>query len=144
MRTSMKTPLTALTLLLAGCELEERHQPEGQLYVTPKHSITYYGTVQDALGIDQAADLWLEWCSIRLIDPGATVTACVVNVRAGATVDGVHAAWWYGDGWIDVAREAPYSSDRYFGLDQYGLLWLRHEWLHELYQDGSHSQFPNQ
>jgi hypothetical protein len=139
---------TLLLLVVVGCELEEtKHQAiQGERYITPKHGVTYYGMAGDAAGIDAAADWWLEWGALRGVDPVASyavLQACEVSVLAGETVNGTHAAWWYGDGWIEVARAAPYASDRYFGLDSAGLMWLRHEWLHELYKDPSHSRFPN-
>ena len=137
--------LAALTLL-AGCELEERHQPQGELFVTPKHQITYYGTAQDALGIDQAADMWLEWCSLRLIDPGASVAVLersTVNVYPGERLPNGYCEWWHEDDWIDVARDAD-KGDQNMGLHHIGLLWLRHGWLHALYHDGGHAHFPYQ
>jgi hypothetical protein len=130
-------------LLLASCgDIDYAVKPEGEFYVTPRHGVAYYGAAQDAAGIDEAADLWLEWCRVRSVDPGATLQACAVYVREGATVDGVHAGYWWPNGVIEVARSAPYGADGHMELDSYGLLWLRHEWLHELYRDASHERFP--
>lgn len=134
--------LAPTILLLASCA-DDRSKPEptGELYVTPKHAITYYGNAQDGVGIDEAADSWLEWCEARLINPGATLTACVVYVRDGATIDGVHEAYWHPSGVIEVARNAS-AGDSTMNLHHEGVLWLRHEWLHELYRDPTHNQFP--
>ena len=137
---TMKVIWPTVLVVLSGC-FELKFPVQGELYVSPKHGVTYYGTLEDGTGIDGAADAWLEWCSVRGVDPGASLQA-VVYVIDGETVDGLHAGWWE-KGEIRVARDAPYDTDPHFGLDSFGFFWLRHEWLHELLQDGGHSGFPN-
>ena len=122
-------------LLLAGC-LEPEPVIQGELLASPKYGIVYYGIEADGAGIDGAASWWVNWGL-----PPEIVTRCTVYVLAGETVDGTHAAWWYGDGRISVARDAPRQSDRHMALDHEGLSWLRHEFFHELSQKATHEGF---
>lgn len=136
-------------LVLAGCwdfELRPEPEPGAELGQTPVHGVWYYGRAEDAPGIDEAASLWLEWCGERGVDPSAckaVLERTTVSVLTGVTVDGEHSAWWHGvdQHWISVARDAS-GGDEHMNLHHEGLMWLRHEWLHELYQDASHAQFP--
>lgn len=140
----MRTFLLCVPLFSCGCESEAREPqaPQGILRVTPRHGVTYYGVQEDAGRIDVAADLWIEWCRSRGIEPGGTVRSCVVSVLTGATLDGTHFGYWYRSGWIEVARDSEKSPDAYMGLHHKGILWLRHEWIHALNSDAGHGTFP--
>jgi hypothetical protein len=128
-----------------GCDESADHQRvEGDLHVSPKHEIAYYGLPEDGEGIDLAADLFL---ATQGPEAKYVIHSCTINVVAGKVVLGgeawTMAMWYQGSwGWIDVARDSDWFYDVHTGLTLKGVSWLRHEWLHEFYQDGSHNRFP--